>query len=84
MGRFQVFKGVITAPMVEAMDELTLASVRGFKSKHDDFIDTISMLGVLTAWKPSQVTPEPKVVDRYYGDEWAPEDTTEALDLYIV
>jgi len=39
------------------MDELKLASAGGFKSKHDDFIDTISMLGSLTVWKPSETVP---------------------------
>jgi phage terminase large subunit-like protein len=39
--------------IVEAMDELTNASAGGFKSRHDDFIDTISMLGQLTVFKPS-------------------------------
>ena len=43
--------------IVEAMDELRLASAGGFKSKHDDFIDTISMLGSLTVWKPSSEVP---------------------------
>ena len=38
----------------EAMDEIRNASASGFKSKHDDFIDTISMLGVLKPWKPSE------------------------------
>ena len=37
----------------EAMEELTLAAKAGFKSKHDDFIDTISMLPMLNYWKPS-------------------------------
>lgn len=40
-------------PMKEAMDELTLASASGFKSRHDDFIDTVSMLASLKPWKPS-------------------------------
>ena len=43
--------------LIEAMDELRLASAGGFKSKHDDFIDTISMLGSLTVWKPSETVP---------------------------
>jgi hypothetical protein len=42
--------------MIEAMNELTLASVKGFKSKHDDFIDTISMLASLVVWRPSEET----------------------------
>jgi hypothetical protein len=40
--------------IIEALDELTLASPAGFKSKHDDFIDTISMLSSLMPWKPTQ------------------------------
>lgn len=45
------------APMKEAMNELSLVSPGGFKSKHDDFIDTISMLSSLTPWKPSEEAP---------------------------
>ena len=45
------------APMKEAVNELSLASPGGFKSKHDDFIDTISMLSSLTPWKPSEEAP---------------------------
>ena len=40
--------------MQEAVSELSLASPGGFKSKHDDFIDTISMLASLGLWKPSE------------------------------
>jgi len=43
-----------TPVMMEFIDELTLASLAGFKSKHDDCLDTISMLGSLTAWRPSE------------------------------
>ena len=39
----------------EALDELSLTSPSGFKSKNDDFIDTISMLSVLQAWRPSPI-----------------------------
>jgi predicted phage terminase large subunit-like protein len=68
----------------EAMSELTLASQSGFKSKHDDFIDTISMLAVLKAWKPSQVTPNANVEqDKYWLDDMQiPEETV--LDRYVV
>lgn len=41
------------AALMEGINELTLASVSGFKAKHDDFIDTVSMLSSLRAWKPS-------------------------------
>jgi predicted phage terminase large subunit-like protein len=43
--------------MVEAMEELSLVSVSGFKSKHDDFCDTISMLPLMNAWLPSEDSP---------------------------
>lgn len=42
-----------TAPMLQCMDELSLVSRKGFKSKHDDFSDTISMLTVMRPWAPS-------------------------------
>lgn len=45
-----------TAELREAMDELELASPGGFRSKQDDFIDTISMLASLTPWKPTEDT----------------------------
>nr|UYL16811.1 MAG: terminase large subunit [Caudoviricetes sp.] len=43
-----------SVPLVEMMDELTKASLAGFKSKHDDAIDTVSMLANMKAWKPSE------------------------------
>ena len=51
--------------IVEAVNELSLVSVSGFKSKHDDFLDTISMLSSLYAWKPSEEAP---LVDSGKGD----------------
>lgn len=44
----------LEAPMKEAITELSLVSAGGFKSKHDDFIDTVSMLSSIKAWKPSE------------------------------
>jgi len=38
----------------EFMAELRLVSPAGFKSKNDDCLDTISMLGSLTVWRPSE------------------------------
>ena len=38
------------------MNELRLATVDGLKGK-DDCIDTISMLGYLKPWKPSDTLP---------------------------
>jgi predicted phage terminase large subunit-like protein len=47
----------LEVPMQEAMNELGLISASGFRSKHDDFIDTVSMLSSLTPWKPSEEAP---------------------------
>lgn len=44
-------------PLVEAINELSLASVSGFRSKHDDFLDTASMLALMNPWKPSEEAP---------------------------
>ena len=70
-------------PMLEAIDELTKASKTKFKAKHDDFIDTISMLGSLQPWKPSQVAPRPDADERYW-DEWTAPDDSAPLDGYLV
>ena len=43
--------------LVEAITELGLVTAGGFKSKHDDFIDTISMLSSMNAWRPSEEAP---------------------------
>ena len=43
-----------TPVLIEAMEELRLASSNGLKSKHDDFLDTISMLGCMHIIVPSQ------------------------------
>jgi predicted phage terminase large subunit-like protein len=40
--------------LAEGMNELSLISVGGFKSKHDDFIDSVAMLSSLKPWKPSE------------------------------
>lgn len=47
----------------EAMNELSLVTRKGFKSKHDDFIDTISMLDAMQAWKPSGSNGSKQVLD---------------------
>lgn len=42
--------------LAELWEELRLVTVGQFKSKHDDMIDTVSMLSSLQAWKPSVET----------------------------
>lgn len=69
--------------MVELMDELTLAAGNGFRSKHDDFIDTISMLGSLIVWRPSNdmVIKKSKQSDLWEADT---DDEVDNFDSYIV
>ena len=43
-----------TPLMLEMINELTLACKGGFKSKHDDCIDGVSMLGSMQVWRPSE------------------------------
>lgn len=74
--------------MAEAMNELTLISAAGMKSKHDDFLDTISQLASLKVWKPNQVATQPaeKPADRYWLEEVQDEAEREGqtLDRYVV
>lgn len=69
--------------VMEAMAELRLASANGFKSKHDDFIDTISMLASLKTWKPSQISTITKKDDSGIW-EMEDDDTVDYLGSYIV
>lgn len=71
--------------IAEALNELSLASVSGFKSKHDDFIDTISMLASLKAWKPSEEAPLSS--DKSNNGIWdldIEEDNEDRMSSYIV
>ena len=55
---------------------MRLATAKGFKSKHDDAVDTISQLGEMYTWRPSEVTVEedPQSGDRdFIWDEEEPE-----------
>ncbi len=71
--------------MVQCMDELTLLSIHGFKSKHDDFSDTISMLSVMKPFKPAAngTLVRDDQSDVYYWD--APEDfLNDRMNSYTV
>lgn len=68
--------------MLQCMDELSLVSKNGFRSKHDDFSDTISMLALMNPWKPSEET-EMKLSEDGMWEMDEPDDTYQ-LDSYIV
>jgi predicted phage terminase large subunit-like protein len=69
--------------LLEAMNELSLIAVSGMRAKHDDFIDTVSMLGSLTPWKPSEAQPMRPEEDQIWGAEPEPE-LESRLSSYIV
>ena len=69
--------------MVECMDELGLVTRAGFKSKHDDFCDTIAMLTQLTPWKPSNESTASKKVDGVYNHH-VQEESPDIRESYIV
>lgn len=73
--------------MIEMEDEITNVTVEGFKSKHDDAADTISMLGVMQAWKPSEVAPKVSIEngDAIFDETGMFDDDSHesALDSYL-
>lgn len=72
--------------MGEFMQELEMATVTGFKSKHDDALDTISMLMYLTPFKPSEVDASLSKSDNGMWEldlPWA-KDETSVISSYIV
>lgn len=64
------------------MGQLRLVTKSGIKGK-DDAIDTISQLGYLTPWKPSESAPVTKEEDMLW-DEQGNQEPVSGLALYIV
>lgn len=69
--------------MLECMNELTLVAPGGFKSKHDDFIDTISMLSSLQISRPSAEVEHVKDTSGVWEIEDL-NDEVSSLNSYIV
>ena len=70
--------------LIEGINEIKLVSVGGFKSKHDDFLDTISMLPMINAWPPSN---DSNLQQNDENDVWykeLPDDNDSYLDSYLV
>lgn len=67
----------MTPIMLEMYNEVSLASPSGFRSKKDDFLDTISMLSVMKPFAPSG-TEEMEYNDDggYWGGNTKPENTS--------
>jgi|LWDU01.1.fsa_nt_gi predicted phage terminase large subunit-like protein len=69
--------------MQEALNELKLVSLSGMKSKHDDWLDTVSMLASMNPWKPSEETTMVKGSNGIWEDG-EDEDEVRNLASYIV
>lgn len=70
--------------MGHAVGQLRLVTMNGIKGK-DDFLDTISMLGYLNPWKPSEAAPAG--IGHNGGPVWGEEDApaeASGLASYIV
>lgn len=69
--------------IAEALDQISLASPGGFRSKHDDFLDTISMLQSMQPWRPSEeIALIPKEDGIWEADDV--EDEDDAMASYVV
>lgn len=68
--------------IMEAVSELSLAAPSGFRSKHDDFIDTISMLSVMQPFAPSQDMAAHGQTGGMWDDE--PVHIAGPMDNYLV
>ena len=68
--------------VVEAIDEIRNAAVSGFKAKHDDFIDTVSMLSVMNPWKPSEESKElVQKDDGVWHSDYVKEESYDSYDV---
>jgi len=72
-----------TIEIMEALDELTNASNEGFKSAHDDFIDTISMLSLMKPIKPTLDSFSEKETNRVNCSTHSTYDMVSYHDDYI-
>lgn len=76
-----------TKLLVETLLELSMASVSGFKSKHDDCLDGISQLQYINAWQPSEAvaalyTESSAASNKVQGrDIWAEVEAQESQEL---
>ena len=69
----------------EFIQEIQLATVKGLKSKHDDCLDTVSMLMYLTPWKPSEDAPVSQSEDGIYGlDDDDSDFSSSGISSYLV
>ena len=67
----------------ELLLELSQTSIGGFKSKHDDGLDTVSMLALMLTFKPSESGLSLEKDSIYYVDD-SSSGNTSSYNSYIV
>jgi phage terminase large subunit-like protein len=83
LGRFHFpVEKKLTVPVKEMLLEISQASIGGLKSKHDDALDTISMLSLMQIWLPSEESKWKRAGDDIWGLE--AEESYSTLNSYIV
>ena len=83
LGRFHFpVEKKLTIPVKEMLLEISQAAIGGLKSKHDDAIDTISMLSLMQIWLPSEESNWMKSKGDIWGMEVA--ESRSSLNNYIV
>lgn len=65
------------------IEQITLATMGGLKAKHDDCLDTVSLLASMKAWRPSEEAPMQQV-DGIYAPEDEEYDSSGTMNSYIV
>jgi hypothetical protein len=72
--------------MIEMEDEIRFVTKDGFKSAHDDAVDTLSMLSVMSAWRPSHKTSikEKDSSGVWEDDRFKEESQISGLTSYVV
>lgn len=69
--------------LVEMLEEIRLASASGFKSKHDDALDTVSQLPLLSLVRPSEALVGHLNTQNMWDIE-LPDENVSTLSSYIV
>ena len=70
--------------MAEFVSELSLATIKGLKAKHDDCLDTISQLMYLNPWKPSEDAPVSQKSDGVFDIDMEDHRSSSSMQSYIV
>lgn len=72
-----------TEALKELMLEVSQASVAGFRGKHDDGLDTISQLAMMSIWLPSESTEFTKDTSGIW-ESYDMDGSYNSIDSYIV